>query len=50
VIAEIATWARFVGAAIGAIFYDVFIRDTLRARGEPERSDLEPRGRAVLDE
>jgi glycerol uptake facilitator protein len=40
----------FVGGAIGAVVYDLFIRDTLRARGEPEPPDVEPRGRAVLDE
>jgi glycerol uptake facilitator protein len=40
----------FVGGTIGAIFYDLFIRDTLRARGEPEPPDVAPRGRTVLEE
>jgi glycerol uptake facilitator protein len=40
----------FLGGVIGAILYDVFIRDTLRARGEPEPPGVEARGRTVVDE
>jgi glycerol uptake facilitator protein len=39
-----------VGGVIGAFFYDLFIRDTLRARGEPPSPEVEPRGRTVVEE
>jgi glycerol uptake facilitator len=43
-------WIRivgpFVGGLIGAVFYDVGIRDTLRARGEPAAA-VEQHGRTV---
>jgi glycerol uptake facilitator protein len=37
----------FLGGAIGAVVYDVAIRDTLLARGEEAAEDVEPRGRTV---
>jgi glycerol uptake facilitator protein len=37
----------FLGGAIGAVLYDVAIRDTLLARGEEAAEDVEPRGRTV---
>jgi glycerol uptake facilitator protein len=36
-----------VGGAIGAVIYDIFIRDVLVARGEPEAPGLEERGETV---
>ena len=39
----------FVGGVIGAFVYDLGIRDTLRARGEPPSPDVESRGRTVED-
>jgi glycerol uptake facilitator protein len=40
----------FLGGLIGAIVYDIFIRDTLVARGEPESPDTVSRGRTVEEE
>jgi glycerol uptake facilitator protein len=40
----------FLGALIGAVVYDIFIRDTLVARGEPESPDTVSRGRTVEEE
>jgi glycerol uptake facilitator protein len=37
----------FVGGAIGALVYDIAIRDTLEDRGEEAAEDVEPRGRTV---
>jgi glycerol uptake facilitator protein len=37
----------FLGGAIGAVVYDVAIRDTLLAHGEEAAEDVEPRGRTV---
>ena len=39
----------FLGGAIGAVVYDLGIRDTLLARGERAPEDVEARGRAVED-
>ena len=39
----------FVGGVIGAFVYDLGIRDTLRARGEPPSPDVESSGRTVED-
>jgi len=36
-----------VGGLIGALVYDVLIRGVLRARGEPEKADVDERGRTV---
>jgi glycerol uptake facilitator protein len=38
-----------VGAAIGALIYDLFIRDILQARGEPADVSVEPEGRTVKE-
>jgi glycerol uptake facilitator protein len=38
------------GGLIGAIVYDLFINQTLEARGAPEAVDLEPEGRTVKEE
>ena len=40
----------FLGGVIGAFIYDITIRDTLLGRGEPERAELDERGRTVIDE
>jgi glycerol uptake facilitator protein len=40
----------FLGGLIGGIVYDIFIRDTLVARGEPESPDTVSRGRTVEEE
>jgi glycerol uptake facilitator protein len=40
----------FLGALIGALVYDIFIRDTLVALGEPESPDTVSRGRTVEEE
>jgi glycerol uptake facilitator protein len=37
----------FLGGVIGALVYDLGIRDTLRARGEVPPPDVEQRGRTV---
>ena len=39
----------FLGGAIGAVVYDLGIRDTLLARGERAPEDVEARGRVVED-
>jgi glycerol uptake facilitator protein len=36
-----------VGGVIGAVVYDLGIRDTLAARGEEPEADVEARGRTV---
>jgi glycerol uptake facilitator protein len=36
-----------VGAVVGGVIYDWFIRDILRARGEKKQADVEERGRTV---
>jgi glycerol uptake facilitator protein len=36
-----------LGAVIGAFVYDVGIRDTLLARGEPPSAEVEAHGRTV---
>ena len=36
-----------LGGVIGAFAYDLGIRKTLLARGEPPAPDVEPRGRTV---
>jgi glycerol uptake facilitator protein len=41
--------APIVGALIGGWLYDVFVGDSLRARGEPPTPGVEPRGRTVED-
>ena len=41
--------ARSSEALIGAFVYDLGIRDTLRARGEPPSPGAEPHGRTVED-
>jgi glycerol uptake facilitator protein len=38
-----------VGAAIGAVVYDFFIRDILRARGAPKQTDVETGAETVED-
>jgi glycerol uptake facilitator protein len=38
------------GGVVGAIVYDLFINQTLMARGEPEAAGLEPEGRTVKEE
>jgi glycerol uptake facilitator protein len=40
----------FVGGILGAIVYDIFIRDVLRDRGEPEAAGVEAEGRTVKEE
>jgi glycerol uptake facilitator protein len=40
----------FVGGVLGAIVYDIFIRDVLRDRGEPEAVGVEAEGRIVKEE
>ena len=40
----------FVGGVLGAIVYDIFIRDVLRDRGEPEAAGVEAEGRTVKEE
>src|SRR5919206_411836 len=40
----------FVGGVLGAIIYDIFIRDVLRDRGEPEAAGVEAEGRTVKEE
>jgi glycerol uptake facilitator protein len=40
----------FVGGVLGAIVYDLFIRDVLRDRGEPEAAGVEAEGRTVKEE
>ena len=37
----------FIGGIIGAVIYDFGIRNTLRARDEPEAPDVEARGRTI---
>jgi glycerol uptake facilitator protein len=39
-----------VGGVIGAVVYDLFIRDVLLARGAPAAPDVEARGRTVEEE
>jgi glycerol uptake facilitator protein len=39
-----------VGGVIGAVVYDLFIRDVLRARGVPAAPDVEARGETVEEE
>jgi glycerol uptake facilitator protein len=39
----------FLGGAIGAVVYDLLIRDVLIARGEPA-ADVEERGRTVIED
>jgi hypothetical protein len=38
-----------VGGVIGGTIYDVFVRDTLRARGEPPERGIEAGGETVED-
>jgi glycerol uptake facilitator len=40
----------FVGGVLGAFIYDIFIRDVLRDRGEPEAVGAEAEGRTVKEE
>jgi glycerol uptake facilitator protein len=40
----------FVGGVLGAIVYDIFIRDVLRDRGEPEAAGVEAEGRTIKEE
>ena len=40
----------FVGGVLGAVVYDIFIRDVLRDRGEPEAAGVEAEGRTVKEE
>jgi glycerol uptake facilitator protein len=39
-----------VGGVVGAVVYDFFIRDVLRARGTPPAPDVEAQGRTVEEE
>jgi glycerol uptake facilitator protein len=39
-----------VGGVVGAVVYDLFIRDVLRARGAPPAPDVEARGETVEEE
>jgi glycerol uptake facilitator protein len=39
-----------VGGVVGAVVYDLFIRDVLVARGAPPAADVEARGRTVEEE
>jgi glycerol uptake facilitator protein len=39
-----------VGGVVGAVVYDLFIRDVLRARGVPPAPDVEARGETVEEE
>jgi glycerol uptake facilitator protein len=39
-----------VGGVVGAVVYDLFIRDVLLARGVPAAPDVEARGRTVEEE
>lgn len=38
-----------IGGVIGAVVYDFFIRDVLKARGTPAAPDMEPEGRTVKE-
>jgi glycerol uptake facilitator protein len=38
-----------LGAAIGAVIYDLFVRDVLQARGEPPDVHVEPEGRTAKE-
>jgi glycerol uptake facilitator protein len=40
----------FVGGVLGAVVYDIFIRDVLRDRGEPEAAGVEAEGRTIKEE
>ena len=40
----------FAGGVLGAIVYDLFIRETLVRRGQPEEAGVEARGRTVREE
>ena len=40
----------FVGGVVGAVVYDLFIRDVLLARGVPPAADVEVKGRTVEEE
>jgi glycerol uptake facilitator protein len=39
-----------VGGVVGAVVYDLFVGDVLRARGVPPAADVEARGRTVEEE
>jgi glycerol uptake facilitator protein len=38
-----------IGGVVGAIVYDFFIRDVLKARGEQPEQDVEPEGRTIKE-
>jgi glycerol uptake facilitator protein len=40
----------FIGGVLGAVIYDLFIRDVLRDRGEPIAAEVEVEGRTVKEE
>ncbi len=38
-----------IGGVVGAVVYDFFIRDVLKARGEQPEQDVEPEGRTIKE-